>query len=85
MLTSKTAAGQACGVRWFTSREPGVGAGVNTLEDVDGLKLPDLYTDPLLELLKATRIVVEIRRAFVMGRAIRGRSAGIGITRHAGS
>lgn len=48
---------------------------INSLDEVDQLKVPDPYKDPLLsELLKATRIVVEEigDKAFIMGRADQG-------------
>ena len=48
---------------------------INNLDEVDKLKVPDPYKDPLLsELLKATRIVVEEigDKAFVIGRADQG-------------
>ena len=48
---------------------------ISSLDEVDQLKLPDPYSDPLLsELLKATRIIVEEigDQAFVIGRADQG-------------
>jgi MtaA/CmuA family methyltransferase len=48
---------------------------INSLDEVDNLKIPDPYKDPLLsELLKATRLVVkEIGdQAFIIGRADQG-------------
>jgi len=48
---------------------------ISSLDEVENLKVPDPYKDPLLkELLKATRIVVEEigDQAFIMGRADQG-------------
>lgn len=69
---------QACGVEIYylsdtapVAKEPAI----KSLDEVDKLKLPDPYKDPLLsELLKATRIVVDEigDQAFVIGRADQG-------------
>ena len=69
---------EACGVQVVyqsdtapVAKEPAI----QSLDEVDRLKIPDPYMDPLLsELLKATRIVVkEIGdRAFIMGRGDQG-------------
>lgn len=69
---------QACGVQVHyqddsapVAKEPAI----KSLDEVENLKLPDPYRDPLLsELLKATRLVVEEigDQAFIIGRADQG-------------
>lgn len=69
---------EACGVQVQyqpdsapVAKEPAI----KSLDEVDDLKVPDPYQDPLLsELLKATRIVVEEigDQAFILGRADQG-------------
>jgi uroporphyrinogen decarboxylase len=69
---------EACGVQVQyqsgsapVAKEPAI----RSLDEVDDLKVPDPYKDPLLsELLKATRIVVEEigDQAFILGRADQG-------------
>lgn len=79
ILENGTAAlAEACGVRVVyqsdtapVAKEPAIGS----LDEVDGLEVPDPWTNPILkELLKATRIVARetAGRAFVMGRADQG-------------
>lgn len=79
ILENGTAAlAEACGVQVTylsdtapVAREPAI----TSLDEVEKLKLPDPYSDPILkELLRATRIVVQetAGRAFVMGRADQG-------------
>lgn len=79
ILENGTAAlAEACGVHVTylsdtapVAREPAI----TNLDEVEKLKLPDPYRDPILkELLKATRIVAQetAGRAFVMGRADQG-------------
>ena len=69
---------QACGVgvEYMEDTAPvSFVPAIESLDDVDQLVMPDLYTTPpLAENLKATRIVVEEigRQAFVMGRADQG-------------
>lgn len=69
---------EACGVQvQYQSNSAPVAKqpAINNLDEVDNLKLPDPYKDPLLsELLKATRIVVEEigDQAFIIGRADQG-------------
>ena len=79
LIENGTAAlAEACGVQVQyqsdsapVAKEPAI----KSLDEVDDLRVPDPYKDPLLrELLKATRIVVaEIGdRAFIVGRADQG-------------
>ena len=69
---------QACGVgvEYMEDTAPvSFVPAIESLDDVDQLVMPDLYTTPpLAENLKATRIVVEEigQQAFVMGRADQG-------------
>jgi uroporphyrinogen decarboxylase len=69
---------EACGVQveYLESSAPvAKKPAINSLDEVDSLKIPDPYKDPLLsELLKATRIVVEEigDKAFIVGRADQG-------------
>lgn len=79
LLENGTAAlAQACGVEIHYQDDSAPVAGepaIKNLDEVDRLKIPDPYKDPLLsELLKTTRIVVnEIGdQAFVIGRADQG-------------
>lgn len=79
MIENGTAAlAEACGVQveYLKSSAPvAKKPAINSLDEVDKLKIPDPYKDPLLsELLKATRIVVEEigDQAYVMGRADQG-------------
>jgi uroporphyrinogen decarboxylase len=78
-LENGTAAlAQACGVEVIYQQASAPVAtfpAIDRLEDVEKLKVPDPYTDPILkELLKATRIVKrEIgRQAFIIGRGDQG-------------
>jgi uroporphyrinogen decarboxylase len=79
MIENGTAAlAEACGVQveYLKSSAPvAKKPAISNLDEVDKLKIPDPYKDPLLrELLKATRIVVEEigDRVYVMGRADQG-------------
>ncbi len=69
---------QACGVQIQYQKDSAPVAtepAIKSLDEVDQLKIPDPYQDPLLsELLKATRIVVDEigDQAFVIGRADQG-------------
>ncbi len=79
LLENGTAAlAQACGVgvEYLTESAPvSVEPAIQSLDDLDKLRMPDPYKDhPLPELLKATRIVArEIGdKAFIMGRADQG-------------
>ena len=79
MVENGTAAlAEACGVQVEYLKDSAPVAktpAISSLDEVDNLKVPDPYKDPLLsELLKTTRIVVEEigDRVFVMGRADQG-------------
>jgi len=79
ILENGTAAlAEACGVKVIYQSETAPVAkepAIRSLDEVDALKIPDPYRDPILsELLKATRIVVKetAGKAFVMGRADQG-------------
>jgi len=79
ILENGTAAlAEACGVKVVYQSETAPVAkepAIRSLGEVENLKIPDPYTDPILsELLKATRIVVKETggKAFVMGRADQG-------------
>ncbi len=69
---------EACGVEVYYQQASAPVAkkpAIQSLDEVDNLKIPDPYTDPLLrELLKATRIIYhEIgQHAFIIGRADQG-------------
>lgn len=69
---------EACGVQVLYQEDSAPVASkpaISSLDEVDTLKIPDPYKDPLLsELLKSTRIVVEEigDQAFIMGRADQG-------------
>ena len=69
---------EACGVQVQYQSESAPVAkepAIQSLDEVDQLKIPDPYQDPLLsELLKATRIVVEEigDQAFIIGRGDQG-------------
>lgn len=69
---------EACGVQVKYQEDSAPVAShpaISSLDEIDKLKVPDPYKDPLLsELLKSTRIVVEEigQKAFVMGRADQG-------------
>ncbi|MBI3243163.1 MAG: uroporphyrinogen decarboxylase family protein [Chloroflexi bacterium] len=79
LLENGTAAlAQACGVgvEFLTESAPvSFVPVINSLEDIDKLRMPDPYKDhPLPELLKTTRIVVQEigDKAFIIGRADQG-------------
>ena len=79
MVENGTAAlAEACGVEVEYMKQSAPVAShpaISSLDEIDKLKVPDPYQDPLLkELLKSTRIVVEEigDKAFVMGRADQG-------------
>lgn len=79
LIENGTAAlAEACGVEveYLSDSAPvATIPAITSLDEVDSLKIPDPYKDPLLsELLKATRIVVnEIgKEAFIIGRADQG-------------
>jgi uroporphyrinogen decarboxylase len=79
MVENGTAAlAEACGVEveYMDGSAPvAKKPAISSLDDVDSLKVPDPYKDPLLsELLKATKIVVDEigKQAFVIGRADQG-------------
>lgn len=69
---------EACGVQVKYQEDSAPVASqpaIKSLDEIDKLKIPDPYKDPLLsELLKSTRIVVEEigDKAFVIGRADQG-------------
>jgi uroporphyrinogen decarboxylase len=79
LIENGTAAlAEACGVEVEYMDESAPVAkkpAINSLDEVDTLKLPDPYKDPLLsELLKATKIVVDEigKEAFIIGRGDQG-------------
>ena len=79
LIENGTAAlAEACGVQveYMQSSAPVASKpAIGSLDEVESLKVPDPYRDPLLsELLKSTRIVVEEvgDEAFVIGRADQG-------------
>ncbi|TFG49529.1 MAG: hypothetical protein E4H33_02080, partial [Anaerolineales bacterium] len=69
---------EACGVQVEYQQDSAPVASqpaISSLNEIDKLKIPDPYKDPLLrELLKSTRLVVEEigDKAFIMGRADQG-------------
>jgi len=79
LIENGTAAlAEACGVQVLYQEDSAPVASqpaISSLDEVDKLKIPDPYKDPLLsELLKSTRIVVDEigDQAFVIGRADQG-------------